>query len=353
MIIANPEYLKKKFCEIESKEKNNISLTIEEEEILGLCTLMKIHDIHKLDNIKFAYYKFKHLYLIYSSDLSFTGTYYKPNFVVKSSKIFDSLKLGEINRQEFNQEVFKNIQNLRRKYNVEIKIEKAEISKDKIYLENVGKDWASQMLIENHTNQNLVLLSKETRNTIKKKKIEDYLKGTLSKAEEIDILKALLKSKYIHNEAIKILDKIGKSEIVYKLDEIDVHYNYGTIIHLLNRHYAQIASNEIISTSKTFHSPKINLNKLTDILLYIFKKINAKKALKGMVKPDAPIFLKYKNEHYALYLKRDHLNKSKLNINTFYQIDENTAYGKNDMSKIKKSKYIALASNLGIYKNFS
>ena len=41
-----------------------------------------------------------------------------------------------------------------------------------------------------------------------------------------------------------------------------------------------------------------------------------------------------------------------MNINTFYQIDKNTAHGKNDMEKIERSTFVPLSSNLAIYKNF-
>ena len=343
MIPQNPEDVAKMFDQIFIKFDNGQQLSIEEEEMLGLYKLRELKDVHKLDDQRFSNYKFRHLYLIYSSDLSFAGKYFKPNFNVRSSEIFDYKKIHDFNQSEFNENHFIQIQNLRRIFDVEIPIENSEIEKDKQYLKNVANEWAAEMLNERHTDHNLALLAKESRDTIRKINIEKFIQGSLSSAEQIDVAKALLKSKYVHIEASKILAKIGKKEVVYKIDGIDVHLTYGTLIHILNRHYAQISSNESVAKSKTFHSPKISPYKLNTILLYIFKKINAKKAMSGLVTADVPIFLKYKGEHYALYLKKDGQNKGKLNINTFYQIDESTAYGKNDMAKIKRGKYIPLS----------
>lgn len=348
-----PEDIKKIFDKIFEKFDNGEQLSLEEEEMLGLFKLRELKDVHKLDDQKFSNYKFRHLYLLYYTDLTFKGQYYKPNFEVRSSEIFDFKKIHEINQREFNKDAFNQMQALQRAYTVEIPIEKSEIEKDKKYLDKVVNEWANEMLHERHTDRNLAILSKETRDTIRKTNIENFLNGLLSEEESIDVKKALLKSKYIHNEVLKMFARIGKNEVKYKLDGIEIYLNYGTMIHILNRHYAQLSSNENISKSKTFHSTKINPNKLDSILLHIFQKINAKKAMKGLVKADVPFFLKYKNQNYALYLKKDNLDKSKININTFYQIDENSAYGTNDMSKIKKLKFIPLSSSLGIYKNFS
>lgn len=345
-----PENIEKKFTKIYEKFNNGDQLTLEEEETLGLLKLINLKDIHKLDEKVFTNYKFKHLYLIYFMDLSFKGEYYKPNFEVLSSKILDYKKIHKLNKNEFNQEAFNQIQTIRRATNIEIRIQKKEIEKDKIYLDKVAIDWAKKMIYEKHHDGNLKILSKETRDTIKKVKIQNFLDNSLLERENIDVKKAILKSKYVHLEALKIFTKIGKKEIKYKLDNVDVFFNYGTMIHILNRHFAQILSNQNISKSKTFHSTKIDPYKLDTTLFYIFKKINIKKAMKGLVKADSPIFLKYKNQHYVIYLKVDKFYKLKLNINTFYQIDGNSLNGAKDMIKIKNLKFISLSSNLGIYK---
>lgn len=350
MVPQNPEHLKRLFSEIFLKNNNDQKLTIDEEEMLGLFLLKEIKDIHKLDENKFSNYKFRYIYLIYYSDLSFNGQYFKPNFNVKSSEIFNRNFSHKMNQREFNVNAFNEFQNLRRAFDVEIKISKNEILRDRKYLEEIADKWALEMLKENHSDQNLVLLSKETRDTIRKKNIEKYLNKSLNEQDRLDVFKAILKSKNIHTETIKILTNIGKDEVIYKLNNINIHYNYGSIIHIFNRHFAPLASNDSISDSKTFHSPKISLFKLHHILNYIFKKINAKKALAEQIKTGVPIFLNYKNSNYAMYLKYDNLNKSKININTFYKIDENTEYGINDIKKIKKCILLPLSSNLGIYK---
>lgn len=349
MTPQNPEEIKNIFTQIFAKFDSGQQLSLEEEEMLGLYRLRELKDVHKLDEQKFSNYKFRHLYLIYYQDLSFEGEYFKPNFDVSLSKISGFKEILKINEKKFNQEAFNQMQSLQRAFNAEIVIKKSEVEKDKKYLDKVANEWANEMLNERHSNQNLALLSKETRDTIRKIKIEKFINGSLTESENIDVKKAILKSKYIHNEALKMIAEIGKAEVKYKLDDVEVFFNYGTIIHILNRHFAQLSSNENISKSKTFHSPSISPNKLNSLLLYIFQKINVKKAMKGLVKADVPIFLKYKNEHYALYFKKDNFNKTKLNINTFYQIDSNSAYGANDMEKIKKLKFIPLSSNLGIY----
>ncbi|MET3046165.1 hypothetical protein [Flavobacterium covae] len=348
MNIKNPIEAKNILHVIYNKYLENNILSLEEEEILGLFLLREVKNIHQLDDNTFQNYKFRHLYLIYYSDLSFKETFYKLNLNINSSEIIEYKTLYEMNRKEFDQSNFDNFTFFCKEFNILTPIKENEIEIDKKFLEKIALEWAQEMIKENHKNRNLFLLSKETRDTIKKKNLLDYINNNLSENLKIDIFKALLKSKHIHIETLKIIEQIGVDEIILNLRGINIYYNYGSLIHILNRHFAKISSNNLIYNSKTFHPSEINPCKLHHTLDYIFKKINSKK-ITLPIESDLPIFIKYKKRNYALYFKTDKFNKCKLNINTFYLIDENTTNGKNDIEKIKNSLFIKLSSNLGLY----
>ncbi|WP_428225251.1 hypothetical protein [Flavobacterium sp.] len=180
MNIKNPIEAKKILTKIYNKYVDNKILTFEEEEILGLYFLREIKNIHKLDDKAFPNYKFRHLYLIYYTDLSFTETYYKHNLNINSSEIIDYKLLFEINQEEFNQSNFDKFNFLCQKLNILIPINDDEKKIDKKYLEKIAREWALEMIKENHTNKNLFLLSKETRDNIKKKNLIDYIDNNLS-----------------------------------------------------------------------------------------------------------------------------------------------------------------------------
>ncbi|HLO73308.1 MAG TPA: hypothetical protein VK164_05165 [Flavobacterium sp.] len=347
----------KLFNNIEKKIQNRIKLTLDEEEMLGILKLREKKDIHLLEDEIFENYKFRHLAYIYSTDYSYKSNYYKLNFDKNQSDFRKYEKGNEINSQEFDVDNFNAMINLRIQLGFLILIDQNEVKRDAAYLKTISLKWSNEMLNERHVDKNLAIIAKETRDTIKKSNLERYISGNVSEAEEIDIRKALLKSKYIHNEALIIQDIITaeSSETKFKLNGNIIHYEYISIIHILNRHFGPGISNISITESKTFHNPKIVPRSLHKTFKYFIELIENSGLLREDLTPNFPIYLNYYNCIYAMYLDLDKLDKNKIVIKTFYEIDSSNSFGKNELNKIKeKYSLVYLDANLGLYtKNFS
>ena len=342
----------KLFNAIENKIKNRVKLTFEEEEMFGILKLREKRDIHLLEDEVFENYKFKHLAYIYSTDYSYNSKYYKLNFDKNHSDYFDYKKIDEINSQEFDDDTFTAMQNLRIKLGLLITIDENEVKRDATYLKTVSLKWSKEMLNEKHSDKNLKIIAKETRDTIKKSNLERYVKGNVSDVEEIDIRKALLKSKYIHIEALIIEEIISveSAQTKFILNGNIIHYEYSSIIHILNRHFGPGISNISITQSKTFHNPKIVPRTLHKTFKYFFERIDNSGLLTETLAPNIPIYLNYYKNDYALYLDLDKLDKSKIVIKTFYEIDSSNPFGKNELNKIKEKYTVKyLDANFGLY----
>lgn len=346
------EKVNKMFADIETKIAENKKLSLEEQEMYGLLLYREKRDIHKLDENLFSHYKFRHLCLLYSNDFSFNSTYYKPNFDKNPADYFDYEKLREINQEDFDSSKFEFIQNLRKQYGLIIPIGESEVKADSEYLIKKSEEWANKMLEERQSDRNLSLIAKETRDTIRKANIENFLSGTVTDREKIDIRKALLKSKYIHNEANKILEMIKSESFnpIFRFNGQNIHYDYSSIIHILNSHFGQDISNAFIADTKTFHSPKINPYTLHKLLSELFQKIEKSKLISDEITKNYTIYIEYFDKVYALYIDFDKLDKTKLLVRTFYEIDENNSFGKKEIDKIKE-KYESkiIDKNLKLY----
>jgi hypothetical protein len=342
----------KLFNTIENKIQNRVRLTFEEEEMLGILKLREKRDIHLLEDEIFENYKFKHLAYIYSKDYSYKSNYYKLNFDKNQSDYFAYEKVDEINSQEFDVNNFNEMLNLRIKLGLLILIDQKEVKRDADYLKKVSLKWSNEMINERQVDKNLAIIAKETRDTIKKSNLERYISGNVTEAEEIDIRKALLKSKYVHIEALIIQDIITNesSETKFKLNGNIIHYEYSSIIHILNRHFGPGISNISISESKTFHNPKIDPRSLHKKFKYFLELIESSGLLKEQLTSSFPIYLNYYNCIYSMYLDLDKFDKNKIVIKTFYEIDSSNSYGKNELEKIKNDySLVYLDANFGLY----
>lgn len=310
-----------KIDSINSKIENNETLTFNEIDFLGIHEEIS-KGLHNLDDI-FHTYIFQQIYIRYKDDLNFNKTYHKRNPEKKLSDLLPLSDIQKTNAKEFDANEFqKSFQYLIDKGAL-IEISQEEILNDKEYLEKIAIDWGKICLLPCHTNENLADIVKEATKTLKLKKIKEYVAG--KSKNPLDVFKGLLKSYYVYIAASKIFEKSNENNepVTYKLNGVNINFSFNSLCHILNRHFAQLVSTDRFINSKTFHSTKINANKIHLVLNEILEKIDDSKFYVSMkITPIAPIFFKYFGRNYALYLVNDSRVQSRLTISTFFEIEK-------------------------------
>lgn len=156
--IATVKRMKQKF-------HRNEKLTIEELEKLFILYQIEENSI-ALTDPRFKYDNFRQLYNIYNQDLSFKGIFYKRNFNKRVSDYIDFRILEKINQEEYDPEKSQRLRDFFIINKLIVPIDTEEIKKDKLQLENSAKDWALVCLNEKHTDEDLKVIAKETRDKV-------------------------------------------------------------------------------------------------------------------------------------------------------------------------------------------
>lgn len=340
-----------KMLEIEEKFKNNQHLRIEELDSLALLYSIDKND-EALKDSRFDDFKFYHLYLTYAIDLTFKSTYYKRNENKRISETVDYREIESLNNQEFNSSVAEKLNQFRIDNQFIIPVKATEIKNDKIFLENFAMNWAKICVDDRHSDENIRIISKETRDTLKKKNIELYIENKLDSNLKQDVFKGLLKSYYIFHEAKKILEHIDSHNQLkeFTLNGIKIELNLYSLVHILNRHYAELISSQNIIKTKSFHNTKIEPTKINLFIEYLFSIIK-EKGLESMIeiKSNESILFNYFGKDYAIFPKEYKYNKSKIIIETFFIIESTNGNAKQLIKKIKDSTIFDLDENLKIY----
>ncbi|QQS28896.1 MAG: hypothetical protein IPM47_18970 [Sphingobacteriales bacterium] len=240
--------LRKIFEVLKEKAIKQESLTEHEKEFF--CMAVKIshlddgtwEDYSCCDN-----YKFKSLYLTYFHDLTGVSLYQK----VKGMSFY--------------------------------KVEPNEAQTDLQYLYNKSDEWKLIILKTNHSDQLLQQISTESRKELKNLyKLPEVLIGYLCKGSFVYIFKEraiLLHSKYIYCIALEIFKTLKPEDLVLEINSIQIEFNEYSLIHILNRHYAQIMKQ--YNTGKTFHNEDFKPRILSVQLKEILHDIDNSKLLQG------------------------------------------------------------------------
>ena len=305
-----------------------------------------------LSDSRFDYMKFKDLYLVYYKDLEFKSTFYKRNPNIKMSKHFNLKNLMKINKDEYNHKTYKDIKKYQLENQLIIEVSQSEVQEDRLFLENVARDWANICLYEKHSDSKLITIAKETRDTLKKKNIERYLDNSLSERNKNDIFKGLLKSYFIHHEAIIIMESINSrnEKRSFILNRVKFEINHYSFVHILNRHFAILVSPESIRTSKSFHNTKIVPNQIHNFINNLISLLKTKgienkiNLLEGKA-----LIIKFHDSNYALFFDKYKYDKSKFILVTFFIVENNNSKAKRLLEKIKDSHIVELDKDLSIY----
>lgn len=354
------DYIKKEVLQaiekiesIEKKFNSKQELTLEELESLFLFYQIENKQT-ALSDSRFDYAKFRHLYLIYSLDLEFKSTFYKHNPNKRASHYVDFKKLKEINEKEYNPETHKALEDFKISNELIIPISESEMQKDKAFLEKCAADWAVICLDERHSDEKLKTIAKETRDTLKKKNIEDYLNGTLAESEIKDVFKGLLKSYYVYHESIKIIDTIDSrnENRFFTLNSVRFEINHYSFTHIINRHYAEILSSQSIVTTKSFHNTKINPYTIHLFIQDLISLIRAKGIEnKIAVEKGQSILIKFHGHNYALFFNEYKHDKSKIVLETFFIIEPDNPNATRLVAKTSNAQVVELNNDLSIYIN--
>lgn len=344
---------KEKIESIEKKFNKNQTLTLEELENLFLFYQIE-NKVAALSDKRFDYVRFRHMYLIYSMDLEFKSTFYKHNPNKRASDYVDFRNLQELNEKEYNPSNHQQLNDFLISKEIIIPIDKQELEKDIQLLEKFSQDWALVCLNERHTEEKLKTIAKETRDTLKKKNIEDYLKNTLSDDAKKDVFKGLLKSYYVFHEATKIVDTIDlKNEDRYfTINGVSFEINHYSFTHIINRHYAEILSSQSIVTSKSFHNTKIDPYTIHLFIRGLISLFQAKAIENEItVEKGQSIIIKFHGINYALFFNEYKHDKSKLVLETFFIIESDNPNATSLIEKMNNSQIVELDKDLSIYIN--
>ena len=208
-----------------------------------------------------ANYKFKIIYLAYFHDLSGLGTYQK----VKGTALYSP--------------------------------ERQEIENDIAYLTRVESEWRKIVITTNHSSELLQQISKETRQDLSEL---EKTKGKLLFRRDrirhiIDRRKIILQSKYIYCMALQIFEMFDEKEFILNINEEEIEINEFSIIHILNRHFAQTTKPD---PTKSFHIEDFEPKYLNKQLKDIFEDIDKSELLKG--KTTNKIAFRYNNVDYII-----------------------------------------------------
>lgn len=353
--IEELEIYREKISQIKQKIEKGEALSWTEKEQYGNALYSEYKNTDVLNEDFLKEFKFKHLLLEYLDDLTFQGTYYKFNperpLTELESKTLLSNRSSKPDFDEY-------LRGQLIKKGVYIEIPADEVAKDKAYLLKDAKEWAKIVLKTNHKDANLGKISKETRDTIKelrpKPSLDKYVEGDFDNSEQFyDITTAIFKSKYVHFEALKFLEEMSLEgrKAVFPFLNGEVHYTYSSIIHIMNRHFAQLLSSSNISLGKSFHNTNINPYKMDIRIGEIFSEIEKSGLRRNeSLARNTKVYFQYQSSDYAIFIDLMKHDKSKFEIRTFTEIDTHLKDGKRIYKDMRTNHNLMFVNdNLGIY----
>lgn len=195
-----------------------------------------IEDYDSCDNPKF-----KFLYLVYARDIH----------GFKKSKIYKPVR------------------------NIEYQVKKKEIQKDLFYLNRKTKEWKAIVKTTVHAEELLHQSAKEAREELKElRKLPKYkndIQGIHSANYIAKENAIVLHARWLYCVALEIFEALDSTDFISKINGIEIEFNEYSLIHILNRHYAQILKQ--FDTKKSFHSeifkPRILSSQIKEVLSII------------------------------------------------------------------------------------
>jgi len=197
-------------------------------------------------------YIFQQLLCKYATDLSFKSDYYYyPNapFHHVATLVGLNKKLERISYQD--RKIKKEYIDYRGQNG--ILLDRVTIESEKAILEKHAEEWADVITNDRHSDQNLQRICTHARH--EKKRIEKlFTTHQISLEEKIHQLNLnIWKTKWVYLKGCEIVEMIkDESEFpfILTLKEKKIYYTFDSIVHILNRHFAQLISP---NREKSFH----------------------------------------------------------------------------------------------------
>lgn len=281
------------FEDLKGKAQNGEVILEREKQFL--CTCLKLTDIEddgNLEDFDACYdFIFKELYLTYFSSALRAGAFYKAH-----------------------------------KGKIHIVTEKEKV-KDFKYLQTVSDKWLKEIEKTNHTDQILQTLASETRTELKNHK-KSAGKLFFRKQKENYSLqreKLILHSKFIYLLVKQVIENNDPDDFVFDFIDQRVEIDSFSLIHIINRHYAEIIKN---NPQKTYHIEDFEPDSLHTRLKDILSRINSKDFLQSS--EIEKIAFVFKNITYRVWIKKrvKHLKREGavdfLRVETFYPIEDDS-----------------------------
>ncbi len=289
---SNQEQIRtrKIFEDLKTKAEKNEKLTEHEKDFFCSGIRLSVLDDGSMNDYECCdNFNFKNLYLIYFKDLLGLSNYEK----VKELSV----------------------------YNVGQK----EIKKDINYLAKIEKEWLIQINKTNHSEELLQQISIESRNELKSaRNNKGYLLFNRQKINyKRQIRSLVLQSKYVYLTALQIYEVFSPHDFILTLNGQSIEITEYSIVHILNRHFAQVTK---LDSTKSFHNSDFKPKYLNIQLKNIFDEIDKSGLTHGM--SINKVAFKYKGISYQVWInERDKQIKGKGNVKynrleTFYPIEE-------------------------------
>lgn len=340
-------------------ELNSLKQKFDQNESLDIDELEKLFLFFQVENCesmlsdpRFEYAYFRQLYNTYGQDLEFKSTFYKRNPGKRLNEIVDYKKLRELNSNEYNYEIAVKIKDCLIQNQYYIPIDCVEVAKNQEHLKEVAKKWASVCLNEKHSDEELKIIAKETRDTLKKKNIESYLEDRLNTIETSDVFKGLLKTYSVFHEVKKILRSIEKKvePKSFLVNGIKIEITFYSLVHIYNRHFAEILSSSNFVETKSFHDSKIDPSRINFFIEKLFNLINNCDFTKKVsFKKGESLLICYRKINYALFFNYDKYDKTKMVLETFFVIEPDNTNAQTLIDRIESSTRIKLDEELSVY----
>lgn len=270
---------------------------------------------HLHESIKkhYANYIFQQLLCKYATDLSFKSDYYyyldAPSHHVATMVGLDK-KLERISYQDG--KIKKEHIDYRGQNG--ILLDRATIEFEKAILEKNAEEWANVITNDRHSDQNLQRICTHARR--EKNRIEKLFKtNQISLTEKTHQLNLnLWKTKWVYFKGCEIVEMI-KDEfefpLILTLKEKKIYYTFDSIVHILNRHFAQLISP---NREKSFHEQyHFELHFIHITLQHLFNIFDGCTLLRREhLIPNNPLNFELDGRKYQLYFKE---------FNGLFQVD--------------------------------
>jgi len=326
---------------IDEKVQNNEDVTIIERDFWCGCLYTKFGNLNQLPKQYCDEYIFMKLLRRYMTDLSFSSNnYVKLNFSADKSKVeehnkkYKQVSFDQVAQSEKHSEMLKNGLS---KY-----VDAQTIEREKSLLEKYAEEWNKVISIRNHSDQHLQRVCKHASD--EKKKIEDLFKQGKINSDEKKFKQNLnlWKTKMVFIEGNKIVETIKKEfdfPFILNLKGKEIFYTFDSIVHILNRHFAERISH---NKEKSFNPPLIPPYGVHLLLKDLFSKFDKCDLLKEeAIKAGVSLNFEYCQKKFQLHFK---VFNGLFQLDTLYPIEH-----ERELKKLESYNLIKLNDDLALY----